>query len=166
MENDLVFFKQKTAYERRISDLSSDDCSSDLAKEYSDFPLCCVSSGPRAVAAIPDMVWSALDDTVTVNILAASSIDWAVGDNPVKLAIRTDFPVRHGAEIVIALASPTVFTLRLRVPDWATAFVVDTGEEQLDGAAGTMFELRRQRSDEHPSELQSLMRISYAVFCL
>src|SRR3546814_7680058 len=25
---------------------------------------------------------------------------------------------------------------------------------------------RRQRSDEHTSELQSLMRISYAVFCL
>src|SRR3546814_9085838 len=24
----------------------------------------------------------------------------------------------------------------------------------------------RQRSEEHPSELQSLMRISYAVFCL
>src|SRR3546814_8924685 len=26
--------------------------------------------------------------------------------------------------------------------------------------------VRRQRSDEHTSELQSLMRISYAVFCL
>src|SRR3546814_2618175 len=25
---------------------------------------------------------------------------------------------------------------------------------------------RRRRSEEHPSELQSLMRISYAVFCL
>src|SRR3546814_8232661 len=25
---------------------------------------------------------------------------------------------------------------------------------------------RRQRSEEHPSELQSLMRLSYAVFCL
>src|SRR3546814_3435362 len=27
-------------------------------------------------------------------------------------------------------------------------------------------EIRRQRSEEHTSELQSLMRISYAVFCL
>src|SRR3546814_6810116 len=27
-------------------------------------------------------------------------------------------------------------------------------------------ELRQQRSEEHTSELQSLMRISYAVFCL
>src|SRR3546814_1393758 len=28
------------------------------------------------------------------------------------------------------------------------------------------FERRQQRSEEHTSELQSLMRISYAVFCL
>src|SRR3546814_2764673 len=30
----------------------------------------------------------------------------------------------------------------------------------------TRFEKRRSRSEEHTSELQSLMRISYAVFCL
>src|SRR3546814_7080419 len=33
-----------------------------------------------------------------------------------------------------------------------------------DGQAETC--LRRPRSEEHTSELQSLMRISYAVFCL
>src|SRR3546814_5112535 len=33
------------------------------------------------------------------------------------------------------------------------------------GAAHALAE-RRQRSEEHTSELQSLMRISYAVFCL
>src|SRR3546814_6871857 len=29
-----------------------------------------------------------------------------------------------------------------------------------------LFDRRRKRSEEHTSELQSLMRISYAVFCL
>src|SRR3546814_7311259 len=29
-----------------------------------------------------------------------------------------------------------------------------------------LHQFRRQRSEEHTSELQSLMRISYAVFCL
>src|SRR3546814_9774748 len=33
--------------------------------------------------------------------------------------------------------------------------------EELHGLAG-----QRQRSEEHTSELQSLMRISYAVFCV
>src|SRR3546814_8737101 len=34
------------------------------------------------------------------------------------------------------------------------------------GAAGAVGHRHRQRSEEHTSELQSLMRISYAVFCL
>src|SRR3546814_2364507 len=34
------------------------------------------------------------------------------------------------------------------------------------GLALWMFDRDRQRSEEHTSELQSLMRISYAVFCL
>src|SRR3546814_8933559 len=36
-----------------------------------------------------------------------------------------------------------------------------------DGSTGGMSQVRAaQRSEEHTSELQSLMRISYAVFCL
>src|SRR3546814_9654979 len=34
------------------------------------------------------------------------------------------------------------------------------------GAAAALAQDRRKRSEEHTSELQSLMRISYAVFCL
>src|SRR3546814_8416923 len=37
---------------------------------------------------------------------------------------------------------------------------VGRGEQRLDAVA------RLKRSEEHTSELQSLMRISYAVFCL
>src|SRR3546814_2535634 len=39
--------------------------------------------------------------------------------------------------------------------------VGDRGEDRMPGEKGF-----RQRSEEHTSELQSLMRISYAVFCL
>src|SRR3546814_4615129 len=43
------------------------------------------------------------------------------------------------------------------------------GEEAPKGLASLLIggrELGEQRSEEHTSELQSLMRISYAVFCL
>src|SRR3546814_5699350 len=40
---------------------------------------------------------------------------------------------------------------------------VDHADVDSSGASVTIF---TGRSDEHPSELQSLMRISYAVFCL
>src|SRR3546814_7725672 len=39
------------------------------------------------------------------------------------------------------------------------------GRRWLGGDGGRQF-LRARRSEEHTSELQSLMRISYAVFCL
>src|SRR3546814_8592438 len=39
----------------------------------------------------------------------------------------------------------------------------DPGGNQFDRVCGSMY---RKRSEEHTSELQSLMRISYAVFCL
>src|SRR3546814_3368547 len=44
-----------------------------------------------------------------------------------------------------------------------------SGERSVRAAVSTSFSLRRsisKRSEEHTSELQSLMRISYAVFCL
>src|SRR3546814_10068991 len=41
------------------------------------------------------------------------------------------------------------------------SFVAEAEDREL-GAAG----LERRRSEEHTSELQSLMRTSYAVFCL
>src|SRR3546814_973785 len=39
-------------------------------------------------------------------------------------------------------------------------------EPALRGGAGGHSHVRDPRSEEHTSELQSLMRISYAVFCL
>src|SRR3546814_7293035 len=40
------------------------------------------------------------------------------------------------------------------------------GDERRDRIAGREGLVQRLRSEEHTSELQSLMRISYAVFCL
>src|SRR3546814_6120505 len=40
------------------------------------------------------------------------------------------------------------------------------GELQTIGAGPRLLTPLRERSEEHTSELQSLMRISYAVFCL
>src|SRR3546814_1640249 len=100
------FFKQKTAYEMRISDWSSDVCSSDLGQIEPRFrhhlcrgtaPLCGVAL--RLCAPVP----------------------------------RNDAEARRRA---------------YRRP-----------------VAGDQHRAE-DRSEEHTSELQSLMRISYAVFCL
>src|SRR3546814_4936761 len=56
--------------------------------------------------------------------------------------------------------------------DGVAAFVHATGCGMADSGDGyealqrTLWGYARHRSEEHTSELQSLMRISYAVFCL
>src|SRR3546814_3740877 len=52
------------------------------------------------------------------------------------------------------------------LPHTQTAMIVhhDLAYHDYEGIATNLAE--RERSEEHTSELQSLMRISYAVFCL
>src|SRR3546814_4183367 len=107
------FFKQKTAYEMRISDWSSDVCSSDL-RRY------------------------AVGQQLS-------------GDIAVRMRTQPDEPVALSLAGVRGLGEAAVL-LSLK----------DNSEES---------KLKRQvaqatkRSEEHTSELQSLMRRSYAVFC-
>src|SRR3546814_5718126 len=65
--------------------------------------------------------------------------------------------------------------MRLRAPSssrtlevilWARNSSTFTGMSVVDCSAFACRMPRRSRSEEHTSELQSLMRISYAVFCL
>src|SRR3546814_3341559 len=112
----IVFCKQKTAYEMRISDWSSDVCSSDLQ----------VITYPGAISR-----------TLPLCIVA---------DNYPALAMQVD-----------------QFLKRREVPDVLPALFTDIFA--LDAMA-EMLDRPLYRSEEHTSELQSLMRISYAVFYL
>src|SRR3546814_1300219 len=63
--------------------------------------------------------------------------------------------------------SETITNLRTAaLSDQFRAYIPEgTMEEQWD-VPGLQSALEAERSEEHTSELQSLMRISYAVFCL
>src|SRR3546814_7885414 len=76
----------------------------------------------------------------------------------------------HRALESLYAAAPVneLFQSRLRIPESGRSvidFEVEEGLYHAAGAAhGTIY--FKMRSEEHTSELQSLMRISYAVFCL
>src|SRR3546814_4494919 len=72
------------------------------------------------------------------------------------------------AEVAVVVGVAQARGQRLLVVE-AQAFFVAAGDQvQAEAQAAERFllALERGRSEEHTSELQSLMRISYAVFCL
>src|SRR3546814_4299124 len=76
---------------------------------------------------------------------------------PIFVAALKGGVIGGGCELALAAdirVSDT--TLKLALPEILYGVLPDTGGTQMMTA----------RSDEHTSELQSLMRISYAVFCL
>src|SRR3546814_2554532 len=133
------FFKQKTAYEMRISDWSSDVCSSDLRPP-----------APPATRPPP---------SASTGISRPASVH---RDSRSRRRANPGAPnpPRRGRP---APAPPQARSPLDRPGDRVERRREPTG--RLDVVVG----LARQeaaRSEEHTSELQSLMRISYAVFCL
>src|SRR3546814_4765997 len=133
----MVFFfvKQKTAYEMRISDWSSDVCSSDLSTvtfcdtdDATDTDTCGLTRyfAPSFVAISLDSAAAVMPSARTVPISGSDTLPEASTCNSSKL----------------------------RSSSWNTV-TFSTSSAPI-----------RYRSEEHTSELQSLMRIPYAVFCL
>src|SRR3546814_1427351 len=83
------------------------------------------------------------DSGMTISTANASGSILVVDDQPANLRVVSALLSRHGYEVITA----------------------DSGEEALAIASEQAPDLML-RSEEHTSELQSLMRISYAVFCL
>src|SRR3546814_8175826 len=75
------------------------------------------------------------------------------------ICVRPDEGLRHGQ--LTKLETQFLIVLRQIYDDRAR-----TADVELDGTARVSIEDFKTRSEEHTSELQSLMRISYAVFCL
>src|SRR3546814_3831927 len=129
----VFFFKQKTAYEMRISDWSSDVCSSDLLATMS--------------AALPAREPVARRVPPTGAELLESRHEWL---RPSYFACVDSAGSVEAQEACVD-----------------EEFAYQDGElnriyrEKL----ATLSRRDQNRSEEHTSELQSLMRNSYAVFC-
>src|SRR3546814_8474349 len=143
----VVFFKQKTAYEMRISDWSSDVCSSDLRGapgQPRDRIGDAVAERDSFVGGQADQALAGLDRIVERR---GVGIERRVGGGSGRSPLH-----RSGSA-----QAPDIVRISVR-----PALEGRGARHQHIGACVD----RERRSEEHTSELQSLMRISYAVFCL
>src|SRR3546814_2038139 len=133
------FFKQKTAYEMRISDWSSDVCSSDLADYHPEVDslvhtLMCVDVAARSGFELPVRYAALVHD---LGKAKTPSGEWP----------------SHRMHDARGVPLVEAFSARLRVPSACRDLAVLHTREHL--LIHRVLELRR--SEEHPSELQSLM---------
>src|SRR3546814_3300356 len=131
------FFKQKTAYEMRISDWSSDVCSSDL----------------RRVLHLPARQHRQ-------RVARSASRTRPLRGQGAAAARRGRFGEGDPAPLRAAAGRRRLVRL---VPSGALRPDLDP---DLGQHAHAPQDRGDRRSEEHTSELQSLMRISYSVFCL
>src|SRR3546814_4960175 len=143
-----------TAYEWRISDWSSDVCSSDLKADLSAPVFAAMARTPSlyGLSAVDALAFADI-----ARIAALRAFSTAIGDDGTGVTsyidLRTDMISPSGKQQALQ-----------RLTGWPAA--------QIDAASGYLnvhlssWQGIDTRSEEHTSELQSLMRISYAVFCL
>src|SRR3546814_8648151 len=135
----IFFFKQKTAYEMRISDWSSDVCSSDL---QDDDPLPSETVSKDAPAATPGLH---LRKPVAA-------------DGPAITALIARCPPLDRNSAYCNLVQCAHFADQ--------CIVAETGARIVGWVSGHRPPSDPGRSEEHTPEPQSLIRTSYAVFCL
>src|SRR3546814_2814974 len=141
----VFFFKQKTAYRKRISDWSSDVCSSDLR----------AGAGYDALAGVTmSMIMSAQQVPEVTQVFSLFN----TGSPRLEADVDRDRAQLLGvqpAQIFEALGTYLGSTYVNDFNLFGRTFRVTAQAEPTS-----------RRSEEHTSELQSLMRLSYAVFCL
>src|SRR3546814_6298809 len=163
------FFKQKTAYEMRISDWSSDVCSSDLVGRFVEqqhvglLPRDQRQRQPRALAAgeAVDALEGAVAGEVPLAEEVAERLRGGVRRQLAQVVERRSAGAQRFDRVLGEVADAQV-RMRVALAGQRLEFA-DQGLDQrrLAGAIGTE-QADAVRSEEHTSELQSLMRISYA----
>src|SRR3546814_3198883 len=147
------FFKQKTAYEMRISDWSSDVCSSDLSGHTADKNPPVLHHRDRFGRDVQHIEYHPAYRQMEklayheIGIHAMSYRPGVLGwDAPLPAAVKYAATYLFN-QAEFGLGCP------INVSETVSYLLMRHGDQAL-------------RSEEHTSELQSLMRISYAVFCL
>src|SRR3546814_3556283 len=109
------------------------------------------------LSAAPD----AMQGAVAAGILGSGSVILGASETAGRLYLEVEKEAaRHNGDLQ---AAARVVVADLRARKQAIAGYGHPEHKARDPRVGKLFEVR---SEEHTSELQSLMRISYAVFCL
>ena len=97
---------------------------------------CCSGTYVQAVAHIPDLVYQATEDGISVSLFVPSRVTTAIGKHTVVLEQRTAFPESNETVLSLRSDQPVELTLRVRVPSWSRRTVLELNGIAVDHSAG------------------------------
>jgi DUF1680 family protein len=122
--------------------------------------MCCPNNYRMIVSELPEFIYYKSGSGVTVNLYTASSATLDAGG--VRLSIRqeTDYPSSGAVSLHLSPSQPAVFSLRFRIPGWASDSRVRVNDAPpQDARAGSFFEVNRQWRSGDTIRIEMPMRM-------
>lgn len=109
---------------------------------------CCLSSIPRGISLIPDVIWGKINGTFSILMVESGVVtDTITAENHSRVALTiessTKFPLEGSVKYTIAPSSANKFGLNFRVPEWAKNYTATVGKNIYKGISGSLLNINR-----------------------
>ena len=109
---------------------------------------CCLSSIPRGISLIPDVVWGKVNGIFSIMMVESGVVtDTIIADNHSTVALTiessTKFPLEGSVKYKITPSATNKFGLNFRVPGWAKNYTATVGKNMYKGIAGSLLNINR-----------------------
>lgn len=105
---------------------------------------CCNLNGPMGLAYLPYVAVMSSTAGPVINLYNAAEVATTTpSGRPLKLSIKTDYPISGKISVSIALQEAERFTIRLRIPAWSAETSLSVNGKPVTAIAGTYAPLDR-----------------------
>jgi hypothetical protein len=124
---------------------------------YKDKWPCCSGTFPQLTADYGISSYYRSQDGIYVNLFLPSRVSWSQNNTQCTLTQTTDYPRASTTRLEVALARPEVFTVYVRIPEWAgskTTLSVNGRHTETPVIPGKFLALERSWKDGDRVELE------------
>lgn len=135
-------------------------------KEKGGLVHCCCGSGTRLYGSLPEYLYSISEDSIYVDIYAASEIEWNRKAGNVTIETKTNMPYEQDVTVCVKAEKPETFTMALRMPSWMpkACTVVINGSEEYCGVPGSYLKINRTWKDGDEVTFRLPMEFRYKLY--
>ncbi len=107
---------------------------------------CCSGVGTRIFGSLPEYLFTLNGDTLSCDLYGQAELDWESTHQLIHVTETSDYPYDGRVSVAFTMASPQEFTLRIRIPQYATTKVqiLLNGQSLAEGDPGSYVALYRQ----------------------